>query len=241
MKKGTQGRALVLLAATLLLLFAASESAFARGGFRGGGFRSSAGFRSLGGYRSYGRPVGSAFGWGRATRSPGASAYGRSAYPRNTATAIGGSRLSAASERTLYSRARQSGTTFATREEAAAAFQSKHAGQYPSRFAAQPSARPTYIPATTTVGGRPVNIVYSPAYGGYGYMDPSLGHWVFYNALANTVLMNSLMASNYYWWGPAPMYGGGGAGFFTWAIILFVAFMVLSSLLRWARRGRQGW
>jgi hypothetical protein len=77
-----------------------------------------------------------------------------------------------------------------------------------------------------------MNIVYNPTYGGYGYMDPTLGRWVMYNALANTATLGLLMSQHGYWWGAPPVYVSHGPGFFTWAIILFIAFMVISSIMR---------
>lgn len=235
------GRRIAAVALSLFLLLAVSESLFARGGFRGGGFRFSGGYRSLGGFRASRGASGSFFRWGRTSRSASAGSYSRSRLPRNTATAIGGNRASVASERSLYTSARQRGTVFSSRQEAAQAFRSRFANQYTSRFATRPVSRPSYIPRSTTVGGRTVNIVYNQQRGGYGYIDPTLGHWVFFNALANAATLNLLMANRAYWWGPPPVYYyGGGPSFFTFAIILFFIFMGVSLLLRFFRQFRRG-
>lgn len=45
-------------------------------------------------------------------------------------------------------------------------------GRYQTQgFTTEPSVRPGYIPQTTYVGGRSVNIVFVPGFG-YGYYDP---------------------------------------------------------------------
>lgn len=226
-------RRIVSIVLVLAIALVAAENVFARGGFRGGGFRFSGGYRSLGGFRSSRSPAGSIFRWGSSTRRSSTSSWGRSRASLNTATAIGGSRASMASQRSLYTSAQRQGTLFSTRQEAEQAFRSRFASRYTSRFAGRPAARPSYIPSSTVVGGKRVNVIYSPQMGGYGYVDPLLGHWVFYNALANAAFMNSVMASHSYWWGAPPAYyATSGPGFFTWAIILFFAFMALSALLR---------
>lgn len=74
-------------------------------------------------------------------------------------------------------------------------------------------------------------------------MDPFLGHWVFYNALANAATLNLLMASHSYWWGAPPgFYATPGSSFFTWAIILFFVFMGFSVVSRFLRQTvRRDW
>lgn len=229
-------RKLFSVLAVLVLLAAVSDGAFARGGFRGGGFRFSGGFRSFGGFRTTRTATGSFFRWGSSTRRSGVSSFGRTRRPLNTATAIGGSRASMASERSLYTTARQRGTVFSSRTEAAQSFRSRYSSQYTSRFGSRPSSRPSYIPAATTVNGRKVNVVYNQQRGGYGYMDPFLGHWVFYNALADAAMVNVLMANHGYWWGAPPVYyAAPGAGLFTWAFILFFIFMGVSVISRFLR------
>ena len=234
-----RGRARVLRSVAVgafvfFLLGVVADSAFARGGFRGGGFRSSS-FRSFG---SSGRRFGSGslFGWGRSTRRAAPAAA-----PFREGGAVAGSRSSVGAQRNLYSAARQNGTLFSTRAEATRSFRSRYAGQYTSRFATRPAARPSYIPRTTVVNGRTVNVVYNAGFGGYGYMDPLLGRWVMYSALTDAAMLGVLMSGQGYYWGAPPIYVTHGPGFFTWAIILFIAFMVISSLFRMLRgmgRGR---
>lgn len=74
-------------------------------------------------------------------------------------------------------------------------------------------------------------------------MDPALGHWVFYNALANAATLNLLMASHAYWWGAPPAYyAAPGSSFFSWAIILFFVFMGFSVVSRFFRQTvRRNW
>lgn len=236
-------RSFAVVSLAIVLLTGISESAFARGGFRGGGFRFSGGYRSLGGFRTSRATSRSFFRWGSNSRRSTASGWGGSRRPINTATAIGGSRASMASQRSLYTTARQRGTLFSSREQAAQAFRSRYANDYSSRFAQRPSSRPGYIPSTTSVNGRSVNVVYSAQHGGYGYIDPTLGHWVFFNALANAATLNLLMANHAYWWGAPPAYyASPGSSFFSWAIILFFAFTGVSMLSRFMRRTvRRDW
>ncbi|HUX22160.1 MAG TPA: hypothetical protein VMW69_13040 [Spirochaetia bacterium] len=233
-------RLIAVLLAVVSMLVLLSENAFARGGFRGGGFRMSGSYRSLGGFRSSRGASGSFFRWGSSTRSASSTAFGRSRSTASTAGVIGGSRASVATQRSLYTTAQQRGTVFASRQEAAQSFSTRYANQYSSRFSSRPTTRPSYIPQTTTVGGRSVNIVYDPRMGGYGYMDPALGHWVFFNALANAAILNGLMVNHGYWWGAPPAYYG-GFNFFGTALILFFIFIAISGLLRFLRGARRDW
>lgn len=223
----SHAKTIAVVVITIFALSLVAENAFARGGFRGGGFRSIGSSRSFRSFGSTGRASSSLFGWGSATRRT----------TTGTRAPISGTRSGLSSQRSLYTTAQRNGTAFSSREAAATSFRSQYGSQYTSRFASEPSARPNYIPQTTSVGGRTVNVVYNAGLGGYGYFDPGLGHWVLYNALADAVMMNTLMAAHSYWWGPAPMYVAGGPGFFTWAIILFIAFIVISSVMRAFRRG----
>lgn len=236
-------RRLLAVSLAIVMLLAVSENLFARGGFHGGGFRFSGGFRALGGFRTSRAARGSYFRWGSTSRRSATGTWGRSRAPVNTATAIGGSRASMASQRSLYSTARQRGTIFSSRQQAEQAFRSRYANEYSSRFARRPSSRPNYIPSTTKVNGRNVNVVYSTQHGGYGYIDPTLGRWVFFNALTNAATLNLLMASHAYWWGAPPAYyAAPGSGFFSWAIILFFVFMGVSVLSRFLRQAsRRNW
>lgn len=215
-----------LLAAAFAAAFvlAPASGVFARGGFTGGGFRAPA-VRSIGGSRSFAAPR-AASGWGSATKpvlKPAASFASPSSTPRFGG--IGGTRSSLSSQRGLFASASRNGTLFASKAAASAAFRSRYAAEYASTFAAEPVARPTYIPASTFVGGRSVNIVYNPGLGGYGYLHPSLGTWIMYDALADAAMSDNLMYNRGYYWGGAPVYLSQGPSFFG------VAFAVLALLL----------
>ncbi len=226
-------RPAVVAALLIFLIPLVADTAAARGGFRGGGFRSSSVFRSFGAGRTA-AASGSLFGWGRATRRTG-----RAAAPLRSGSTVSGSRASVAAQRNLYATARRNGTLFSTRNEAAQAFQAKNAGRYSSRFASEPSARPAYIPRSTVVDGRTVNVMYNPSLGGYGYTDPFLGRWVMYNAFTDAAMLGVLMSNQGYYWGAPPVYLSHGPGFFTWAIILFVGFLFISSITRRMQGGRR--
>jgi hypothetical protein len=183
-----------------LLAFLPVAGASARGGFHGGGFRSSPSIRSFSSSR--------AFTWGSSAR-PSLKPSSSSFFSRRS---IAGSRSSASSQRGLYDSAMRNGTLFSSKAEAAQAFRSAYAKDYGSTFAAEPSRRPSYIPASTTLGGRSVNIVYSPVLGGYGYYHPSLGRWILYDALADAAI-DQVMYSRGYYWGVAPVYVSHGPSF----------------------------
>jgi hypothetical protein len=233
-----------LMAAALAaaLAFIPLAEASARGGFHGGGFRSAGSARSFGSRtfgsagssRSPGSPsLGSprSGGWGSATRPspdspPQASRIG----------GISGSRSSVSSRRGLYDSARRNGTLFTSREEAAQSFRSSYAKDYGSTFASEPSVRPSYIPSATYVGGRSVNVVYSPALGGYGYLHPSLGTWMLFDALADRAMLDGAMYNRGYYWGGAPVYISHGMNFMGFALFMLVLIVVVAAIARAARR-----
>jgi hypothetical protein len=94
-------------------------------------------------------------------------------------------------DKKLAEKAKKSGNYYKDRKSATADFKAKNAGKYPSKYTSQPTTRPSHIPQSTRVGTTNVNINYNPMYGGYGYMH--LGAWVMYDAMADTIMMNSLM------------------------------------------------
>lgn len=214
------------LAAALALVPA--SAAFARGGFRGGGFRAAPSLRSMGSSRSLS-------GWGSATR-PSIKAS-PSSTPR-LGRSISGSRASVSSQRGLYDSARRNGTLFASKAEASQAFKSRYAKDYGTTFAAEPSVRPSYIPSSTAVGGQSVNIVYNPALGGYGYLHPGLGTWILFDALADAAMLDSAMSGRGYYWGGAPAYVSHGPGFMGTALTILALFLVVSAVANAAARRR---
>lgn len=226
------------------LAFAPASSAFARGGFRGGGFRAAPSFRSmgsarsLGGSRSLGRslsPSRAFSGWGSATKpiiKPSTPRFG----------GIGGRRSSLSSQRGLFNSASRNGTLFSSKAEASQAFRSRYAKDYGSTFASEPSMRPSYIPASTFVGGRSVNIMYNPTLGGYGYFHPSLGTWILYDALADAAMSDNLMYNRGYYWGGAPVFVSHGPRFFGLAFAVLALFLIAAIAVGVAaRRARREW
>ena len=99
-----------------------------------------------------------------------------------------------------YEAAKQNGTAFKSKAEATASFKQANATKYTSKYTTEPSTRPTYIPQTTAVGGTNVNISYNAGMGGYGYMHPSLGTFMLYDALSDAAMVSVLMShDNYYY------------------------------------------
>ena len=226
-----------LMAAALAaaLAFIPLAQASARGGFHGGGFRSASSARSFGS-----RSLGStgalrSSGWGSATR-PSLDSTSQSSPRTSRLGGISGSRSSISSQRGLYDSARRNGTLFTSREEAAQSFRGSYAKDYGSTFASEPSVRPSYIPSTAYVGGRSVNVVYSPALGGYGYMHPSLGTWMLFDALADGAMLDGAMYNRGYYWGGAPVYLSHGMNFMGFALFMLVLIVVVAAIARAARR-----
>jgi hypothetical protein len=223
---------LMAAAMAALLAFLPLAEASARGGFKGGGFRSATS-RSFGASRSIG--TARSPGWGSATRpslaSPSLSGQGFSSSRRS----ISGSRASVSSQRGLYDSAKKSGTLFSSKAEASQAFRSRYAKDYASTFAAEPQVRPSYIPSSTLIGGRNVNVVYNSGLGGYGYYHPSLGRWILYDALADSVIDHAMYNRGYYW-GGAPVYLSHGPSFLSLAFALLVLLIIVSAIAKAASR-----
>ena len=228
----TRTRLTAAALAAALALLPASE-AFARGGFRGGGFRAAPSLRSFGAPR--------ASGWGSATRPSLKAAPSASSVPRFGG--IGGTRSSVSAQRGLYDSARMSGTLFSSKAEAAQSFKSRYAKDYSSSFASEPVSRPTYIPSSTIVGGRSVNIVYDRGLGGYGYYNPGLGTWLLYDALADSAMNDGIMYNRGYYWGGAPVYMSHRPSFLGFAFGLLLLLLAVSVIARALsrRRGSRGY
>jgi hypothetical protein len=213
--------ACVIAIASILLLVADDALARRMGGFSGG--RS---FSSFGSSRSVSS---------RSTRS----VFGSSSRTATTRSSLSGTRgVSSRSNtgsvsRSQYQRSRAAGTTFQNRTQAESAFRQRNAGQFPSRYATQPSSRPNHIPQSTRVDGRNVNVTYNAGLGGYGYRHPTLGTWILYSAMTDAVMMSALMSRGGYYYGAAPgTYAGGGGGFFTGLILILLIVGVMWVLLR---------
>lgn len=105
-----------------------------------------------------------------------------------------------ATDKAIYEKAVKNGTVFKTKDEAISSFKTTHGAKYTSTFPKEPVTRPTYIPQTTTVGGRSYNVTYNQDRGGYGYMN-SLGTWMMFDAMTDAVVMSSLMNNHGYYHG----------------------------------------
>ncbi len=229
----SRSRLLAGLCAAALILMPAT-GAFARGGFRGGGFRSSPSLRLSGSARSF-------KGWGSATRpslkaSPFSSTRPSALSPSSSSTprlgGISGSLSGIGTQRGLFDSARRSGTLFASKTEASRAFRNSYGRDYASTFASEPQVRPSYIPSSAMVGGRNVNIVYSPALGGYGYLHPLLGTWMLYDALSDAAMLDRAMYGRGYYWGGAPVYVSHGPGFMGLALTVLALFLLAAVVTR---------
>jgi hypothetical protein len=232
------------LAAALAILPAAEASA--RGGFRGGGFSSrSFSTRSFRTTRPLAAPRSGS--WGSATRPkaaaglPSGAAGAASAGAETSRGGISGGRASASQRRGLYDSAKRNGTLFSTRQEAAQSFRSRYAKDYSSSFPAEPATRPSYIPGSTVVSGRNVNVFYNPAMGGYGYIHPLLGTWILFDALGDAAMLDYAMSNRGYYWGGAPVYQTHGPGFLGIAFAILVFILVASLISRVGRRFADGY
>ena len=217
--------ACAIVIASILLLVA--DDAFAR---RMGGFSGGRSFSSFGSSRSFSsRSTRSAFGSSRRTATTRSTLSGtRGVSSRSNTSGV---------SRSQYERSRAAGTTFQNRSQAESAFRQRNAGQFPSRYATQPSTRPSHIPQSTRVDGRNVNVTYNAGLGGYGYLHPTLGTWILYNAMTDAAMMSILMSRGGYYYGGAPgTYYGGGGGFFTGLILILLIAGVMWVLLRSASR-----
>lgn len=90
------------------------------------------------------------------------------------------------------------GKSFSSKSEATAQFKKDNTAKYTSKFTKEPSSRPSHIPQSTKVGNQNVNITYNSTYGGYGYMHPTLGTWMMYDAMSDAVMLSVLMNQNHY-------------------------------------------
>lgn len=231
-RRGVAVATVRILALLVVLLVAVPQDAWARRSSFGGSFGRSS---SWGSSRSFSSSR-SAFGSSRSTfgaRTPGVA---RTAT-RTTAAVAGTRGLSTAQSRSIYSTARRNGTTFQSRDAAASSFQQRYGNQYTSSFSSRPSARPSHIPQTTTVNGQQVNVNYDATRGGYGYVDPALGTWVAYSVFRDAAMTNSLMYSQGYWWGGAPMHVS-HFGFFRSAMSMIIVFFLVSTVVNVLSRRR---
>jgi hypothetical protein len=182
MKKINLRLFLIAVCAGVFLSMAVSD-AFARSrGFSGFG-----GGRSFSSNRSFGKTN---YNWGKSGRKTGLSGSTRKSSA---------GRMSSA-DRSLYNRAKTSGTAFSSKSDALKSFKSKSASKYPTKFSSQPSVRPSYVPQNITLKGKQHKISYRN--GGYGYYIGST--WLLYSVLNDDHKTEKLMAENGYYYGPRP-------------------------------------
>lgn len=224
--KPAAGKIAASIALTSILLLVADDALARRmGGFSGGRSFSSFGSSS----RSFSsRSSRSAFGYNRSTTNRSSLSGTRGVSSRSNTTGV---------SRSQYQRSRAAGTTFQNRSQAETAFKQRNAGQFSSRYRSEPSSKPSHIPQTTRVGGRNVNVGYNTGLGGYGYLHPTLGTWMMYNAMTDVAMMSVLMNRGGYYYGGAPgTYHGGGGNFFTGLILILLIVGVMWVLLGSAGR-----
>lgn len=124
-----------------------------------------------------------------------------------------------------------SAPSYKTKDQAIAAFKEKNASTYTSKFTTEPKTRPEYIPPSTNVGGKTVNISYNAGFGGYGYYHPTLGTWMAYDMMHDAAMMSMMMNRTGYTYVDGPGYGGGNvvvthsSGSY-WAGVILVIFLI---------------
>ena len=225
--RSAAGKVAAVIALTSVLLLVADD-ALAR---RMGGFSGGRSFSSFGSSRSFSsRSSRSAFGSSRSATTRSSLSGTRGVSSRSNTGAV---------SRAQYQRSRAAGTTFQNRSQAESAFRQRNAGQYPSRYRSQPASRPGHVPQSTRVDGRNVNVTYNAGRGGYGYLHPTLGTWIVYNAMTDAAMMSVLMSRGGYYYGGAPgTYYGGGGSFFTGLILILLIVGVMWVMLGSAGRRR---
>jgi hypothetical protein len=143
--------------------------------------------------------------WGSSTKAPvSATTPSSSSFANSTKSSATPARSSVDSA--AYQKAVQNGTAYKSKSEAQTAFVSKNADKYPTRFASEPKARPSYVPTTTVVNGQSHTVVYNSSYGGYGYYGAG-GIWYHYSPLSDAIMLSALMSHSGYHY---PVYTGGG-------------------------------
>jgi len=217
------------------------------GGSRGGGF--SSGRSSGGGWGSKSSsspkssPSKSSSGWGSksapaakpaAPKAPSQKAIaaqevtkGGALNGKRTPTKMTSTEKKA--DQAAYKAATTNGTAFKTRAEAVETFKKTADTKYPSTFASQPAARPSYIPEKQSIGGKDVTISYNQAGGGYGYMDPITNLFILYSvaSMASNDHQDKLMTQQGYYVGEPVPYKSPVLAIF----IVFIAVCVVVGLL----------
>jgi hypothetical protein len=158
----------------------------------------------------------------------GSSTWGsssKSSSPSTSSNGFSSSKNSSSVDVNVYNAAKANGTAFTSKDVAIKDFQSKYSSKYTSKFSSEPESRPSYIPKNTVVGGNTYNVTYNRDYGGYGYMN-SLGQWIMYDLMLDSIHRDSVMANHGYYYGPAPGHP------IVWIIIIFIILIVFCLVLR---------
>ena len=136
-------------------------------------------------------------------------------------------------DKALYNRAKQSGTVFKSRDEAAASFKKQYAEEFKTTFAKEPTVRPVYIPQTySDAPGHSATVTYNPRYGGYGYWTgggPDLGTWIMYDLLSDAAMSQRVYAQKGYHIGEAP--ANASLGIFIWIVVLVVIVFAIVAII----------
>ncbi len=232
----------VVICVVLSMSLCLSGMGFAKGGGgSSGGF--SSGSRSSGGWGSGGStkstPAAPSKSWGSGSGGKWGSDVPTVTTPPRTATdpkgkddkgsgmgvtgrdATKSTITKSPADKALYEKAKMSGTTFKTRDEAVKDFQTKNAAKYANKFSTEPKVRPDYIPGTTIVGGHSYTVIYNPGMGGYGYYNGA--SWIMYDAMRDAAMMSMLMNQNHYYYGAPPASDGGFLVLFFILLVVVIA------------------
>lgn len=165
--------------------------------------------------------------WGSSSKSTTSSTPSKSSFwggssktTTPTYTKTNGTKVDDAS----YKKAVQSGTVYKSKDDAIKAFKDKNQTKYTNNFDSEPASRPSYIPASTSVGGTSYNVSYNPQYHGYGYYGPS-GAWMAYDTLRDVAMLSMLMDHDNYIVtspGASVVTHHSGIGVFGWFVIIFI-------------------
>jgi len=104
-----------------------------------------------------------------------------------------------AAQQKSFEASKKNGTSKMTKQQSMDKFKSDPAmkSKYTSKYASKPATRPSHVPATTSVGGKTVNITYNQAGGGYGYMN-TLGTFMMYDMMSDALMRDRMMTNNGY-------------------------------------------
>lgn len=134
--------------------------------------------------------------WGTSTKSQNVQ------KSTNSSTKTTAKPTMSAADQALYNKAKIQGTTYSDQKTATSDFKKKYSEQYSNTFGSEPSARPDYIPKTTTVSGQQREVVYIPSIRGYGYYDNGTPRA--YDVMMDMAMLSVLMNRNGYYYGPPP-------------------------------------